>query len=131
MHEYSVAAELVNALLPHAEAIDGQIVGVILKKGEMRILSDHALVNAFEMVAEGTPLEKARLKIELVPVSVSCASCGYQGAVDHVSDDAFHFAVPILTCPKCQSEVDMKTGRELYVDSLTVETPPESDANDD
>ena len=131
MHEYSVAAELVNALLPQAEAIDGQIVGVILKKGEMRILSDHALVNAFEMVAQGTPLEKARLIIELVPVSVSCASCGYQGAVDHVSDDAFHFAVPILTCPKCQSEVDMKTGRELYVDSLTVETATESDTNDD
>ena len=131
MHEYSVAAELINALLPQAEAIDGQIVGVILKKGEMRILSDHALVNAFEMVANGTLLEKARLIIELVPVSVSCASCGYQGAVDHVSDDAFHFAVPILTCPKCQSKVDMKIGRELYVDSLTVEVPTESDADDD
>lgn len=132
MHEYSVAAELINALLPQVEAIDGQIVGVILKKGEMRILSDHALINAFEMVANGTRLEKAKLIIELVPVSVSCASCGYQGAVDHVSDDAFHFvAVPILTCPKCQSEVDMKTGRELYVDRLTVQTPTETDVDDD
>jgi hydrogenase nickel incorporation protein HypA/HybF len=131
MHEYSVAAELVSALLPQVAAIDGRVVGVILRKGEMRILSDHALANAFEMVAQDTPLENARLTIEVVPVSVTCASCGYEGAVDQVSDDAFHFAVPILTCPKCQSEVDMKTGRELYVDRLTVETESTSDSDDD
>ncbi len=128
MHEYSVASELINALLPKAETIEGQIVGVILKKGEMRILSDQALANAFELLAEGTPFEKARLIIELVPVSVSCTSCGYEGSVDHVSDDAFHFAIPILSCPKCHSEVDMQTGRELYVDRLTVETLTETDA---
>ena len=130
MHEYSVAAELINALLPQIEEIEGQITGVNLKKGEMRILSDHALTNAFRMLAEGTPLETAQLVIEQVPVSVLCPSCGYQGTVEHVSDDAFHFvAVPILTCPKCESEVDVITGRELHVDSLTVQTP--TDANGD
>ena len=128
MHEYSVASELINALLPQAETIEGQIVGVILKKGEMRILSDQALTNAFELLAEGTPLEGARLVVELVPVTVSCSSCGYEGSVDHVSDEAFHFAVPILSCPKCQSEVDLQTGRELFVDRLTVQTPAETDS---
>ena len=122
MHEYSVASELINALLPQAETIEGLIVGVILKKGEMRILSDQSLAHAFELLAEDTPLAQASLIVELVPVSVSCASCGYVGAVDHVSDDAFHFAAPILSCPKCQSRVDMLTGRELYVDCLTVQT---------
>jgi len=131
MHEYSVASELINALLPQTEAIEGRIVGVILKKGELRILSDQALANAFELLSEGTPFEGARLIVELVPVSVSCSSCGYEGAVDQVSDEAFHFAVPILSCPKCQSEVDMQTGRELYVDRLTVQTPPETNPNDD
>jgi len=130
MHEYSVAAELINALLPQAEKIEGKIVGVILKKGELRILSDHALGSAFQMLSEGTPFEHAKLVIEQIPVSVSCPSCGYAGSVDHVSDDAFHFvAVPILTCPKCGSEVDMQTGRELLVDSLTVETPTEANAD--
>lgn len=130
MHEYSVAAELIHALLPQAEKIEGRITGVILKKGEMRILSDHALTHAFQMLAEGTILENAQLVIEQVPVSVSCPSCGYQGGVDHVSDDAFHFvAVPILTCPQCRSEIELQTGRELYVDSLTVQTT--TDTNDD
>jgi len=126
MHEYSVASEMIDALLPKLETIEGRVVAVILKKGEMRILSDHALSNAFELLAQGTPLEGARLVVELVPVCVSCAACGYEGPVDHVSDEAFHFAVPILSCPTCQSEVDMKSGRELYIDSLTVQTPSEA-----
>ena len=130
MHEYSVAAELINALLPQAEKIEGRIVGVILKKGELRILSDYALGSAFQMLAEGTPFEHAKLVIEQIPVSVSCLSCGYEGYVDHVSDDAFHFvAVPILTCPKCGSEVELQTGRELVVDSLTVETTMETNVD--
>jgi len=130
MHEYSVAAELINALLPQAEKIEGKITGVILKKGELRILSDYALVSAFQMLAEGTLFEHAKLVIEQIPVSVSCPSCGYEGYVDHVSDDAFHFvAVPVLTCPRCNSEVDLQTGRELVVDSLTVETSTGTNAD--
>ncbi|MCK5584659.1 hydrogenase maturation nickel metallochaperone HypA [Candidatus Bipolaricaulota bacterium] len=128
MHEYAVVSELINALLPQAETIEGRIVGVILKKGELRILSDQALANAFELLAEGTPFEGARLIVELVSVSVSCSSCGYEGAVDHVSDEVFHFAVPILSCPKCQSKVDVQAGRELFVDRLSVQTPAETDS---
>lgn len=128
MHEYAVVSELINALLPQAETIEGRIVGVILKKGELRILSDQALANAFELLAEGTPFEGARLIVELVSVSVSCLSCGYEGAVDHVSDEVFHFAVPILSCPKCQSKVDVQAGRELFVDRLSVQTPAETDS---
>lgn len=128
MHEYAVASELINALLPQAETIGGRIVGVILKKGELRILSDQALANAFELLTEGTPFEGARLIVELVSVSVSCSSCGYEGAVDRVSDEVFHFAVPILSCPKCQSKVDVQAGRELFVDRLSVQTPAETDS---
>lgn len=127
MHEYSVASELINSLLPKAADVEGKIVNVFLKKGELRILSDQALANAFELLAEGTLLEGAHLTIEHVPVRVSCDSCGYDGPVDHVSDEGFHFAVPILSCPTCQSEVDMKSGRELFVDRLSVRVPPQAE----
>jgi hydrogenase nickel incorporation protein HypA/HybF len=127
MHEYSVAAELIEALLPQVEGVDGKVVAVILKKGELRILSDLALSNAFDMLAEGTALAGARLMIESVPATVRCTACGYEGAAEHVSDEAFHFAVPILSCPRCKSEVDLTAGRELFVDRLTVQTPDNAD----
>jgi len=127
MHEYSVASELVHALLPTVEAIDGRVVSVFLKKGELRILSDTALRNAFEILAEGTELAGARLEIESIPVRVTCPSCGYAGPVERLSDPAFHFAVPILSCPSCEAEVEIQTGRELYVDRLSVQAAaPES-----
>lgn len=128
MHEYSVVSELINALLPQTESIDGQIVGVILKKGELRILSDQALGNAFELLSEGTPLEDARLIVESIPVRVSCPSCRYEGAADHASDETFHLSIPILSCPNCQSRVDVLAGRELFVDRLTVHRPTETDS---
>ncbi|MFC2095914.1 hydrogenase maturation nickel metallochaperone HypA [Candidatus Bipolaricaulota bacterium] len=128
MHEYSVAAELVDALLAETAAIEGQIVGVILKKGELRILSDQSLGHAFELLSEGTALEGARLIIESVPVNVACAPCGYQGVAEYVTDEAAHFTVPILSCPKCQSKVDVLTGRELFVDRLTVRAPTDTES---
>jgi len=61
MHEYSVVAELVSALLPRLEEHPGEVTTVFLKRGELRILSDWALKNAFEIVTEGTRLEGASL----------------------------------------------------------------------
>jgi len=120
MHEYSVASELIAALLPKIEEIDGRVSGVVLRKGELRILSDTALGNAFELLAEDTPLRGAELIIEEIKVAVECAHCGYKGTVDHVKDEAFHFAVPILSCPRCKNEVTVTAGRELLVDRLVV-----------
>ena len=120
MHEYSVVAELVSGLLPQLEKHPGRVKAVILRKGDLRILSARALVNAFEVVAAGTRLEGASLEIEPVAARVSCRSCDYEGAADIRKDDEYHFAVPILTCPKCQGEVDVVSGRDLYVDRVTM-----------
>ena len=120
MHEYSVASELISALLPRLDAHPGRIRAVILVKGELRILSDGALRRAFEILAEGTRLAGADLVIEPVETRIRCPSCGYVGRADHVREEAFHFAIPILSCPTCGGEVDIEAGRELYVDRVTV-----------
>lgn len=123
MHEYSVVIELIAGLLPQLEAHPGQITAVFLSKGELRILSDRALQNAFEVVAQGTRLAGARLEIETIPARVKCPSCGYEGPAEHLRDDTFHYAVPVLTCPKCRLEVDLVAGRELYVDRVSLHEP--------
>jgi hydrogenase nickel incorporation protein HypA/HybF len=127
MHEYSVASELIHALLPQLEGLEGTILRVYLKKGELRILSDRAMIHAFEMLAEGTRLEGAELMIEAVPARVRCSVCPYEGEVERVSDEAFHFSVPILSCPLCGCEVDLLTGRELSVEQVSVQDTVKSE----
>ncbi|HDS29341.1 MAG TPA: hydrogenase maturation nickel metallochaperone HypA [Candidatus Acetothermia bacterium] len=126
MHEYSIASQLVDALLPQLDGLDGRVVRVYLKKGELRILSDRALCHAFQMMSEGTRLEGAELVVEPIAVSVKCADCGYVGSVARASEDVFHFAIPILSCPACKAEVEILTGRELFVERISLEEPPSS-----
>jgi len=128
MHEYSVVSELISALLPELEEHPGRVSAVILVKGELRILSDSALRNAFELLSHETRLEGSELVIEPVEVRVRCRSCGYEGPADHVSEEAFHFAIPILSCPDCGAEVDVQAGRELYVNRVTMQTEAAAEA---
>jgi len=128
MHEYSVVSELISALLPKLEEHPGRVSAVILVKGELRILSDAAMVNAFELLAQGTRLEGSELVIEPVEVRVRCRACDYVGAADHVREESFHFAIPILSCPSCGAEVDVEAGRELYVDRVTVRSEEPAEA---
>ena len=128
MHEYSVVSELISALLPKLEEHDGRVSAVILVKGELRILSDMALKNAFELLACGTRLEGSELVIEPVEVRVRCRACDYEGVADHVREESFHFAIPILSCPTCGAEVDVEAGRELYVDRVTIQSEASAEA---
>jgi hydrogenase nickel incorporation protein HypA/HybF len=123
-----VVAELVEALLPRLEEHEGRVTAVFLKKGDLRILSDRALKNAFEVIAQGTRLETATLEIESIPVHVVCRSCAYDGPAQVLKDDTFHFAVPVLTCPACGADVAVKTGRELCVDRVSIETGSDGEA---
>ncbi|MEW5825759.1 MAG: hydrogenase maturation nickel metallochaperone HypA [Candidatus Bipolaricaulota bacterium] len=127
MHEYSVVDELIAQLLPALADHPGRVTRVFLKKGELRILSDRALMNAFEILARGTRLEAAALEIEAVPVRVACTACGYAGGAGHLEDADRHFAVPILACPTCGAEVEVEAGRELFVDRVSLT----DDANED
>ncbi len=127
MHEYSVVSELISALLPKLDDHPGRVSAVILVKGELRILSDTSLQNAFELLAQETRLEGAELVIEPVEVRVRCRSCGFEGSPEHVREESFHFAIPILSCPTCGAEVDIEAGRELYVDRVTIQTEATAD----
>jgi len=126
MHEYTVVSELVTGLLPRLENVEGRVLSVHLKKGELRILSDASLTSAFEILRAGTRLSEATLEVETIPASVRCRACGYAGPTTHLRDEAFHMAIPILTCPRCRGEVEVTSGRELSVDSVRVCAPAES-----
>jgi hydrogenase nickel incorporation protein HypA/HybF len=129
MHEYSVVDELITCLLPRLETIPGEVSGVFVRKGELRILSDRALENAFEILSRGSRLENARLVVEAVAAVVRCAACLYEGASTYYHDEGGHFAIPVLVCPRCGGDVSIVCGRELYVDRVAIkdDVPPSGD----
>ncbi|MGD9676320.1 MAG: hydrogenase maturation nickel metallochaperone HypA [Candidatus Bipolaricaulia bacterium] len=119
---------LIRAVLPRVAEHPGRIRTLVLKKGELRILSDRALGNAFEILSQGTRLAGAQLVVELVPTIVACSACGYRGAAERLGEAGDHFSTPVLACPVCAAPVDIVAGRELYIDRVTLSDPPSSDA---
>ena len=107
MHELSIAEAVVDIAVRHA---DGRPVSAVeLKVGHLRQVVPSALEFAFDLVAEGTPVEGAELRIEQVPAAGVCRACGEETPLP---------AFP-LCCRYCGSfDVEVAEGEELLVDSL-------------
>ena len=127
MHEYAIAEELIAAVqraLVGREVEQVQVKEVHLRKGELRLVADEALQQAYRLLTVGTPLEGSKLWIEEVKVEVGCRSCGYRGPAEYRTYH-FHFAAPILECPCCGAKVELIRGRELELVGVTVAVPEE------
>ncbi len=127
MHEYSLAHGLLEALVSHLRnhPVEGEIRAVQVQKGELNILSEEALKEAWRILSEGTPLAGSQLELERMSTRVRCTSCGYEGSPGQLSpDEGWHAQIPILSCPKCGERVEVVQGKELAAVSLTVDTPP-------
>ena len=99
----------VTALLDHLTAGPTPTAGVV----EVRIragasFSGEALEQAFEMLAQGTPLEGSRLVVEPSRDQQTCAACGNRWLVAP-EDVAGH----VLLCPRCGSASALEHGSEL------------------
>jgi hydrogenase nickel incorporation protein HypA/HybF len=126
MHEYSLAQALIEGLREHLREhpVAGRVRKVHVRKGELLILSEEALAEAWRILAEGTEVAGAELRIERVPVKVRCRTCGYAGSVKYVSEEGWHFAGPVLACPQCAARADVIEGRDLAIVGLSVDNVP-------
>ena len=121
MHEYSVADQLVKTLkenVSEEELTKTEIVH--LRLGDLRTLSKEALIKAYQILVKDTPLQNSEIEIEGIPIEVKCPECGFEGPVEYDDDPAFHLSVPIISCPKCGGSVEVVSGRELEVRTLTL-----------
>ncbi|HTN42672.1 MAG TPA: hydrogenase maturation nickel metallochaperone HypA [Nitrospiria bacterium] len=77
MHELSLARRIVETLRRHLPPGGGRAVkSVTLRLGEFSRIAPESLELWFEMAAEGTPAQGAKLRIETVPVRGRCVECG-------------------------------------------------------
>jgi hydrogenase nickel incorporation protein HypA/HybF len=110
VHELSIAEAVVDIAARHA---GGRPVSVVeLKVGHLRQVVPSALEFAFELVAQGTVLEGAELRMEEVGAAGICRTCGAETPLPEFP----------LCCRNCGGfDVEVTQGEELLVDSLELQ----------
>jgi hydrogenase nickel incorporation protein HypA/HybF len=110
VHELSIADSLVQVAVRHAAG--RRVTAVEVRVGHLRQVVPSALEFAFELVAQGTPIEGARLELEVVPAMGRCRDCGVESVMEGFP----------LACTACGG-LDMKVtaGEELAVQELELE----------
>lgn len=113
MHELSIAQHLLDLALSHAALYPAQrVVALNLRIGLLREIREDSLRLNFELLAEGTPLESAELRIELLPVVVYCSRCDAKQQLPSLQS---------FRCPACgEPTADIRQGQELDLHSLTL-----------
>lgn len=113
MHELSIAMAMIDEIIEQSESRGGLDVEVVnLRLGAFSGVDKDALLFAYDLACEGTPLEGSRLLIETIPLVVYCPNCKRKRA----PVSAYQ-----LCCPDCLVPTpDIVTGREIEVASLEV-----------
>ena len=110
MHELSLAESVVAIARRHAAG--RPVARVELKVGHLRQVVPSALEFAFELVALGTVLEGAELRMEEVAARGACRTCGADTPLPEFP----------LCCRRCGGfDVEVTRGEELLVDSLELQ----------
>lgn len=121
MHEYAFMQEVINSILTQIpEASSCQIAEVILKVGVFEVHSEAAAQQAFAVLVRGTPLERSRLTLTLIPPLCDCRSCGYAAplAIEH---HHHHEPLPVAECPQCRRLAPLTGGRGVEAIDLIVD----------
>jgi hydrogenase nickel incorporation protein HypA/HybF len=110
LHELAIADSVVQIASHHANG--RQVTKVYLKVGHLRQVVPSALSFSFELVAQGTAVEGAKLEMEEIPATGKCRACGAESQVERFP----------LQCATCEGfDLEIVAGEELYVESLEME----------
>jgi len=113
MHEMVIVEGILEAVLPEVEKYHvNKVLSIKLKIGELSGVVPYCIEEYFRIAARGTLAEGAAIKIEKIPVQITCRDCGFQGTVQRGQ----------YRCPACGSpSFQITGGREYYVDSVEAE----------
>ena len=113
MHEFSIAARLVQLVEEHARKAGARrVVSVKVLAGRLTGVVPRLLKEAFEFCSEGTLAEGADLVIEEPPLRCRCKGCGAEYEPEGLS----------LRCPQCGAgNFEILSGRELLLERVEVE----------
>lgn len=113
VHELSIALSLVELASEEAGRLgDVRVEALHVRIGPLAGVVEEALRFSFDLAAEGSPVEGARLEIERVPLTIRCSRCDAERELA----SAQH-----LRCPVCAEPAhEIVRGRELELRALEV-----------
>ena len=107
MHELAITQSVVEAVCEHAGG--RPVRSVHVQVGALCAVFPDAMRFCFDLAAEGTLADGARLDLDIQPGSARCRTC----------DAQFALSDPILLCACGSADVEVLSGRDLKI--LTME----------
>jgi hydrogenase nickel incorporation protein HypA/HybF len=118
MHELSIAMSIVEGAQEEAARHGCRVTAVHLRLGQLSGVDKDALLFAYGLACEDTPLAGSRLLIEEIPVMVFCPHCAAKRKLPSIQS---------FSCPACGAlTADLIEGRELELVALELGEPGET-----
>jgi hydrogenase nickel incorporation protein HypA/HybF len=108
VHELAITESVVDAIVEKVG--DGPIAAVRLEIGKLSGVVVDSIRFCFEIVANGTGLQDARLDIDEPSGRAYCRECG----------DEFVLDDPIMLCACGSADLDILSGQQLRIISVEV-----------
>jgi len=110
VHELSIAIAIVDGVLEESERRGGIEVDVVhVRIGRLSGVDRDALLFAYQVAREGTPLASSRLEIEDATATIFCSVCERECEPD--------FSVGQF-CPQCGAPARIVAGDDLEITAL-------------
>ncbi len=110
MHEFSIAAAIVDTAVRHAGG--RRVTSVQVNLGHLRQVVPDSLEFAFGIVSRETLCEDAVLEQVVIPARLCCGPCDNEWQIDQ----------PNFRCPSCDgTETTVVSGEELEVESIEID----------
>ena len=111
MHELSIAVSIVDGVLDEAQRRGGLSVDAVhVRIGRLAGVDKDALLFAYQIACQDTPLAESRLEIEDVSVIIFCPACAEEREADGG-----------MFCPQCGTlATRVVQGEELEIRALEV-----------
>lgn len=114
MHEFDIVKSLIDALLPKLqEQKVKRVTGIRFRRGST--FSEEALLQAFAVLSQGTPLEGAEVKVEVTETRFRCP-CGHEQTVT-IDDLVGHMFI----CPNCGQAHEIEEAHDIELLEVVAE----------
>ena len=113
MHEMSIAQSLIEIISEEMSKNNANTLrSVRLNIGQMSAIVPEALSFCFEVMVSGTPMEGARLDMDIIPLKGYCETC----------EKEFEIVDYNFTCPFCEgTKIETISGQDLTIVEIEVD----------